>query len=61
MGAGPFLAGPVLTLADLHAAPMFALFTRAPEAAALLAPHPALRAWQEAMGKRPSMAATAAG
>ena len=30
MSAGPFLTGPTLTLADLHAAPMFAYFTVAP-------------------------------
>ena len=30
MSAGPFLTGPALTLADLHAAPMFAYFTLVP-------------------------------
>ncbi len=60
MGAGPFLTGPSLTLADLHAAPMFACFTQAAEAPPLLAPHPALLAWWQAMAARPSMAATAA-
>ena len=59
MGMGPFLAGPMLTLADLHAAPMFSLFARAPEAAALLAPHPVLQAWQAAINGWPSMASTA--
>ena len=32
MGEGPWLAGPTLSLADLHAAPMFAVFRLAPEA-----------------------------
>lgn len=59
MGDGPFLAGPLLTLADLHAAPMFALFMAAPEAETLLRPHPALRAWWEGAAGRASMAATA--
>lgn len=60
MGPGPFLAGPDLTLADLHAAPVFALFTAAPEAEPLLAPHSGLRRWWERIAARPSMAATAA-
>lgn len=57
-GPEPFLAGPDLSLADLHAAPVFALFTIAPEAAPLLAPHPGLRRWWEGFAARPSMAAT---
>lgn len=60
MGDGPFLTGAVLTLADLHAAPMFALFAKAPEANALLRAHPALRAWWENMAGRVSMASTSA-
>jgi glutathione S-transferase len=31
MGEPPWLAGPTISLADLHAAPMFALFRLAPE------------------------------
>jgi glutathione S-transferase len=54
----PWLAGPRLTLADLHAAPMLALFRLAPEGAALLARFPALAEWWERMDARPSMAAT---
>lgn len=60
MGKGPFLAGPNLTLADLHAAPMFAYFIQAPEARALLDPHPALRSWWTMMADRPSMVSTQA-
>ncbi len=60
MGDGPFLAGPTLTLADLHAAPMFAYFTTAPEAVALLADRHRLRQWWTLIGGRASMAATAA-
>jgi len=59
MGAAPFLAGPTLTLADLHAAPMFAYFITTPEAEQLLAHHPDLKRWWENMVNRPSMATTA--
>ncbi|MBR0646468.1 glutathione S-transferase family protein [Plastoroseomonas hellenica] len=58
MGPGPFLTGPELTLADLHAAPVFALFTAAPEAEPLLLPHPGLQRWWGRIAARPSMAAT---
>lgn len=59
MGDGPYFVGGALTLADLHAAPMFAYFRRAPEGAALLAEAPSLSRWWEAMALRPSLAATA--
>lgn len=59
MGGGPFLAGPRLTLADLHAAPMFALFATTPEAGALLAERGRLQAWWAEVSARPSMTATA--
>ena len=58
MLAGPFLTGPALTLADLHAAPMFAYFTLAPEAHQLLALHPGLAEWWARMAIRRSMAST---
>lgn len=58
-GAGPYLAGPALTLADLHAAPMLAYFAEAAEGAALLARHAKLRRWLDLMRARPSFAATA--
>lgn len=61
MGQGPFLAGTDLTLADLHAAPMFAYFTLAPEAAPLLAAQPQLGAWWKRMRDRPSLLETAGG
>ncbi len=59
MGDGPFLTGAALTLADLHAAPMFAYFVLAPEARPLLAAQCRLRGWWERMAVRPSMTATA--
>jgi len=54
----PWLAGPSLSLADLHAQPMLALFRLAPEGAELLAKHTALSCWWEAMAGRPSVQAT---
>jgi len=57
-GAGPWLAGPELTLADLHAAPMLVYFRLAPEGAAAIARQPRIAAWLEAMLARPSVAAT---
>jgi glutathione S-transferase len=58
MGAGPYLVGDAVTLADLHAAPMIAYFRAAPEGAAALARHPSLSAWWESMRARPSLLAT---
>jgi glutathione S-transferase len=60
MGDGPFLTGAALTLADLHAAPMFAYFTQASEARGLLEAHVSLRAWWDMMAGRASMVSTAA-
>lgn len=56
--AGPYLAGPALSLADLHAAPMLSYFREAAEGCALLDRHPLLHAWLELMEARPSFAAT---
>jgi glutathione S-transferase len=58
LGEDPWLAGQALSLADLHAAPMFDLFQRTPEAAELMAPWPGLQAWWERMKARPSMRQT---
>ena len=57
MGEDDYLVGPQITLADLHAAPMFAPFRKAPEGANLLAHHPALVRWWERMSRRPSVQA----
>ena len=48
------------SLADLHAAPMFALFLRTPEGEILLPRHPRLTAWWQAVSARPSFVDTAA-
>jgi len=53
-----WLAGPELTLADLHAAPMVAYFRMAPEGRATMGRHPRLERWWSAMAARPAMAAT---
>ncbi len=44
-GDGPCLCGAELSLADLHAAPMFAYFVLAPEGTALMAAHADLHGW----------------
>jgi glutathione S-transferase len=53
---GGYLAGDGLTLADLHAAPIFAYFRIAAEGAALLKRHGTLDAWWHRMAQRPSVA-----
>lgn len=58
LGEGHWLAGSHPSLADFHAAPMFALFEQAPEGAALLADYPEIRAWWERVRARPSVIAT---
>lgn len=55
---GPWLLGDQLTIADLHAAPIFAYFLEAPEGRALLNEHPALLEWWGRISARPSFAAT---
>ncbi|MCC6470068.1 MAG: glutathione S-transferase family protein [Alphaproteobacteria bacterium] len=57
-GDGPWLVGSGLSLADLHAAPIFAYFRRTGDGAALIARHPRIAAWWAATDARPSMAAT---
>ncbi|MBX3577072.1 MAG: glutathione S-transferase family protein [Rhizobiaceae bacterium] len=55
---GDWLLGDDLTLADIHLAPVFAYFTKAPAAAGLLGGHPALADWWTRMQARPSFIAT---
>jgi glutathione S-transferase len=55
---GPLLTGGDVSLADLHAAPMFAYFCMAKEGAELLSSQPRLARWWQSMRNRPSMAAT---
>lgn len=58
LASGPFLAGPELSLADLHVGAMIAYFTLAPEGTAALSKHPRLAAWWGTLGQRASFAAT---
>jgi len=58
MGETPWLAGLSISLADLHAAPMFATFQLAAEADPLLASHDRLRAWWDRVSSRPSFLRT---
>jgi glutathione S-transferase len=55
---GCWLLGDQLTLTDLHAAPMFGYFVKAPEGRALLADHPELSRWWERAVKLPGLAAS---
>ena len=54
----PWLGGPVLTLADIHAAPMFDYFLMAPEGREMIERHPNLASWWSRMVARPSMQLT---
>jgi glutathione S-transferase len=58
MGEGPWLAGSTTTLADLHAAPMFALFRMAAEGQHLLDRHERLAGWWTRMSARDSFLRT---
>jgi glutathione S-transferase len=58
LAAGAFLAGERMTLADLWALPVIALFQLAPTGRELMARHPRLVAWRDAMETRASVAAT---
>ena len=58
MGEASWLAGSAISLADLHAAPMFATFRLAPEADQLLARHDRLRTWWDRVSSRPSFGRT---
>lgn len=55
---GSWLLGAQLTLADLHAAPIFAYFMQAGIAAPMLAGHPALLDWWQAIQTRESFTAS---
>ncbi len=51
-----WLAGPDLSLADVHAAPIWAYFMQAPEADLLVKSHPRLMDWWRRFSQRPSAA-----
>ena len=58
LGDDPFMAGPGLTLADLHAAPQLMFLAPTPEWAELIAGHDRLAAWLARVAARPSFEAT---
>lgn len=58
MDDAPWLAGPTISLADLHAAPMFALFRLAPEGERLLSREDRLVGWWDRVSARESFART---
>lgn len=58
MGDNPWLAGGVLSLADLYFAPMFDYFLTAPEGRDITRQFGKLEAWWSRLAARPSMQAT---
>jgi len=58
MDEAPWLAGPSISLADLHAAPMFAVFRLAPEGAHLLGRQNRLQGWWDRVSARPNFVHT---
>lgn len=58
MGSGTWLAGENLSLADLHAAPMFHYFVSTPEGRDMTRRHANLASWWKRMAARPSMLET---
>jgi glutathione S-transferase len=58
MDEAPWLAGPTISLADLHAAPMFAAFRLAPEGKRLVGHHDRLGRWWDRVSARPSFLRT---
>jgi glutathione S-transferase len=58
LGAGDFLVGDAITLADLHAYPMLRYFIETAEGAAMLAAFPRLSGWMARMQSRPSSRTT---
>jgi glutathione S-transferase len=54
----PWLAGQAITLADLHAAPIFAVFRLAPEGERLLGRHDRLAGWWDRVSVRQSFVRT---
>lgn len=60
LGSAPFFAAREISLADLHAFPIFRCFCLAPEGYALLKNHPDLLRWYHAMLDRESITRTTA-
>jgi glutathione S-transferase len=58
IGDNAFFAGPSLSLADLHAIPVFGYFSATPEAAGVFNAHPALKRWWDKVGAMASVQKT---
>lgn len=58
MGTGPWLVGSTITLADLHAAPMFSVFQLSTEGRQLVGREDRLVSWWERISTRPSFLRT---
>ena len=58
IGEHTFLVGEEITLADLHAAPIFEYFAQTPEGKAALAKHPKVAAWWGRIQDRPTVKKT---
>ena len=58
LGDDPYLAGSEVTLADLHAYPIFCYYRLAPEGAAAMQRHAKLCGWWDRMAARDSVKAT---
>lgn len=59
LGGNAHFAGPSLSLADLHAIPVFAYFSATPEAASVFAANPGLKRWWDRVSKLPNVVKTA--
>ncbi|MGH6932928.1 MAG: glutathione S-transferase family protein [Dongiaceae bacterium] len=57
-GAGPFLCGAEINLADLHLAPIMAYFSQTPEGKKVLGNSPRLNRWWQQISQRPSVVKT---
>jgi len=58
IGEHTFLAGEEISLADLHAVPIFEYFSQTPEGQATLARHPKVAAWWGRVKERPTVKKT---
>lgn len=58
-GSNTFLAGPSVSLADVHLAPVIAYYSQTPEGEQALKKHPKLAAWWSRVKDRPSFKSTA--
>ena len=58
LGDDAYLAGETMSLADLHAVPIFSYVSNIPECAAMISAQPTMTRWWQAMSARESVAKT---